>query len=361
MIDGYEVGESLAVTGISQVSKAINSDTGEAVALKLPLEGRGAERIQHEIAIHHRLGHSSFIAAMDGAGTWNDLPFIATRMQEKGTLENAIPIIKRDAAVSNLFERIQNSDVDGDESQATSVTPTIIEELRNEGLPRYLVEVAKQDVTPVTHRYLSIIANAAVRIGHPAALDDGVAKEILLQLLRDKAVGQRPIDTQLFKRNVRIMAHAAKGLVVLHDAGVVHRDIKPANIGVDLTDTGRLIDLGIADEMYKKNDDDTIWGTPGQSIAPEGYRGDILPQGDVWAHAMASFYALTGVRAFDPPRERTVMGYYQQASDGPHRSLRDFNPSIPSDLDRIVTDALHPDPRKRPSAQEVQEVYSRAA
>lgn len=91
-------------------------------------------------------------------------------------------------------------------------------------------------------------------------------------------------------------------------AGFVHRDIKPANISIGRNDTGRLLDLGIADRPLAHPTIERIWGTPGESIAPEGYRGEVSSQGDVWAHAATAYRVLTGVPAFETPEERTVLG-----------------------------------------------------
>ena len=268
VVDGYQIEKRISITGASEVMQALSNETGELVALKVPRTPNAAEMIRREVSVHRAIGQHCFIAAMVGSGTQHGAPFIATRMQEGGTMAG---------------------------------------------------------------------------------------------LVRETEVPDQDLDRPELRRRIKLLGHCAAGVAALHSMGFVHRDIKPANIGIGRNDTARLLDLGIADRPLANPEIERIWGTPGESIAPEGYRGEVLSQGDVWAHAVSAYRILTGVPAFEVPEERTVLGFYYKASEGLRYTPRELNDNIPSDLDRIIAESLHPDPHKRPTISELQEVYGRAA
>lgn len=270
IIDGYQVQDVLAITASSEIAEAAVQETGEAVALKVPRTAQGAEFLRREIRIHRLMGEQSFVAAMVGSGAADDgMPFIATRLQENGTLAD-------------------------------------------------IVRVAEQST-------------------------------------------QLP-DSEELQRRIRLMSHCALGLRALHGIHFIHCDIKPANVGVGSDGIGRLLDFGVAEL-----EDDiaagavAVQGTLGQSVAPEGFRGELSVQSDVWAIGATTFSVLTGQSAFSAPAERDAIGYYQVVAQGPRSSLHEIGVEISSDVDSVVTASLHPDPRERPTLEEVQQVYQQAA
>lgn len=133
---------------------------------------------------------------------------------------------------------------------------------------------------------------------------------------------------------VTVLAPLADALAALHARGVVHGDVTATNIL--FVDLGRpvLADLGVAGLAG----DGVAWATPGYA-APEVLAGARPgPAADVHGLAAAAWLALTG--SVPPPEpERLPLGL--------------LAPDCPVGLLRAVTDALDPDPGRRPAPGEL--------
>lgn len=173
-----------------------------------------------------------------------------------------------------------------------------------------------------------------------------------------------PSTPQDLQRNLRIIADGTTGLAELHKVKIIHCDIKLANIAVS-NNTGKLLDFGVAVSVNDAShiDEGTVFGTPGQSIPPEAYMyGNVAsPTRDVWAMAATAFRALSGVKPFGESYSWDPLECHNQVNRKPDLTLRDFYRHAPSDLDRVITEALNPKPKKRPSVSEMRDVFNRAA
>jgi hypothetical protein len=129
---------------------------------------------------------------------------------------------------------------------------------------------------------------------------------------------------------VRAAEDIARGVAVLHAAGVIHRDLKPSNILLD-DDGGTLIaDLGLAKAIAHASGFTVVAGSPGY-MAPEQAvpGGGIDVRADVYAIGALLYHMLTGA----PPTKA-----------GLRTSVR---PAV----DAVVAKALRPRPADRyPSA-----------
>ena len=197
---------------------------------------------------------------------------------------------------------------------------------------------------------------------------NGTLREVLpmpLGIAKQNKRTSQPSNPQVFWDNLRIVADGAAGLAELHEQGFIHCDVKPDNIAIGDNNTGKLLDFGVAlsadDAPYAI--ESGVFGTPGQSIPPEAYLdgNTTSPTRDAWAMAATAFRALSGVMVFGEPRSLDPIGYRSQVNRRPPLALRDLHPSAPSDLDRIITEALDPDPKKRPSVSEMRDVFNQAA
>ena len=96
----------------------------------------------------------------------------------------------------------------------------------------------------------------------------------------------------------RLLIEVLDALAHAHEAGMVHRDLKPSNILLDGQGRARVMDFGIACRIGDRDGPGAgLTGTP-QYLAPEYVqRGEVGPQGDVYAAGLVLFEALFGQRA----------------------------------------------------------------
>lgn len=363
VVDHYEVSELLGSTSASEVRLATNLDTGEPVALKLPCQPESADNILHEVYIHRQIGRLPFVATMDGHGMWHERPFIATRAQEGGSLHDLLWRYKA-STIRGLVDRLRDGLVKHGGAIDEYDLYVAEQDLIGDGLAQELARMVNSSDEVDLLQMTDFVAEIAQENGHDVAFRSGMSKGLTMRLLENQihlSQDKMPRDEEL-KRRLKIMGGATIGISNLHAAGFVHRDIKTANIGIDLAGRGKVIDLGISDEPNKAFADDVVVGTPLESISPEGYRGFSTEEGDVWAVGATTYRALTGTAPIQPPDDASsLIGYYKRVMDGPEYTPRDFNDAVPSEVDDIVMAALHPDFHKRPSIQELQETFEKAA
>ncbi|MQY04182.1 serine/threonine-protein kinase [Actinomadura macrotermitis] len=139
----------------------------------------------------------------------------------------------------------------------------------------------------------------------------------------------------------------ATALTAIHAVRLVHRDLKPRNVML-AADGPRVIDFGIAralDSDERHTQTGGVVGSPGW-IAPEqlfdGLAGTAV---DVFAWGTLVAYAATGRHPYGTGNLATLAGRAQQG----HYDLT----GVPGELQALVRAALEPDPRRRPSAEQL--------
>ena len=102
-------------------------------------------------------------------------------------------------------------------------------------------------------------------------------------------VSGRPIDDfflsdgSSLEQRISILRLLCEGVAIAHDAGVVHRDIKPSNILVDARGKPKLIDFGIATEVFAKVEDSIHRMLTPAWASPEQLRGEtVTPASDIY-------------------------------------------------------------------------------
>ena len=180
----------------------------------------------------------------------------------------------------------------------------------------------------------------AHRRGEPPG-DDGADGE-----LEARARSLDPLATR-----VRLVARIARALAYSHAQGVLHRDVKPGN--VLLTAEGpKLIDFGLAHLESAQSDGSssrltqTLVGTPAY-IAPEQVdsgRTGADRQSDQFSLGVVLYELLAGENPFDRGRRSATLDAISRAN--PPR-LRDENPEIARNLQRISQHCLERDPAER--------------
>jgi tetratricopeptide (TPR) repeat protein len=150
------------------------------------------------------------------------------------------------------------------------------------------------------------------------------------------------------ERAARLTAAVARALGHAHKLGIVHRDVKPSNILID-ADGPRVADFGLATAVDVETLTKTgaFLGTP-RYIAPEQAHGatDVGPPADVFSLGCVLFELLAGRPPLaDAPN--VVSCLHSLGSPEPIADVRDFEPSCPEPLARIVARALEKDPARR--------------
>ena len=166
---------------------------------------------------------------------------------------------------------------------------------------------------------------------------------------------------------ISVVRDVVAGLVAAHEAGIVHRDLKPAN--VMLVGTHAIImDFGIARSATAQSSDEPPvqkWNrrsAPGRSpdtnitvtgtilgtvryMAPEQAKGELVDQrADLYALGLIFSDMLLGARRGS---QADAYEELKRRIDHAPPPVRSVDPTIPEQIDRIISRCLDPDPAKR--------------
>ncbi|MCL2788134.1 MAG: serine/threonine protein kinase [Micrococcales bacterium] len=141
-----------------------------------------------------------------------------------------------------------------------------------------------------------------------------------------------------------VVAHIARGLAALHQAGWVHRDVSPGNIVWD-GEQARLIDFGIAIRAGAPGvtADLRVPGNP-EYLAPELSLGRaVTPAADIYSLGLVLFHAVTGERPFlAATPEDTATAHVMRKPPAPPACL-------PLEVRLLVEKMIDRDPERRPA------------
>ena len=130
------------------------------------------------------------------------------------------------------------------------------------------------------------------------------------------------------------------------ELGLVHRDVAPQNVLLTHEGDVKLCDFGIAKAVSKAGQ--TQMGSLKgklQYMSPEQAWGrPVDSRSDIFSLGAVLFEMLTGERLFSGDSEMSILEAVRQ---GKIRTPRDVDPSIPAEVDEIVTRALAYDVRDR--------------
>lgn len=149
----------------------------------------------------------------------------------------------------------------------------------------------------------------------------------------------------------RIGVQVADALAYAHAQGVLHRDIKPSNLLLDTKGTVWVTDFGLA----KETSSDGLVANVGLTrtgdvvgtlryLPPERFRGSSDRESDIYSLG-ATLYELLTLRPPFDELDRSVL-IRKLLHDEPPRP-RSLDPTIPLDLETIVTKAMAKEPSDR--------------
>ncbi|MBI4827404.1 MAG: protein kinase [Nitrospinae bacterium] len=140
---------------------------------------------------------------------------------------------------------------------------------------------------------------------------------------------------------LRVLASAGRTLAFAHQRGVIHRDIKPGNIMIVEGREPKIMDFGVAKldtgPLLDQMETGRILGTP-HYMSPEQIRGEPVDhKTDIYSLGVTAFELLTGRRPFEGASLRELFAAILRDPPPP---LPSVNPTLPAELDRVLTHAL---------------------
>jgi eukaryotic-like serine/threonine-protein kinase len=239
------------------------------------------------------------------------------------------------------------------------------------GLQGFLKVVTLKRVLPhlASHEFIAMFideARIAARLEHPNIVktfefgeNEGqyytvmeyLAGEDLGSMMNRAAISKQPIA---FNMAAMLLSQLCNGLHFAHELtdtagrplGLVHRDINPSNIIVTYAGEVKIIDFGVA--KFNSSGSKTMTGTIKGKLAymsPE----QILARGidrrsDIFSLGVVLWELVTGCRLF--ARESDAATLYAIMNDPIPKSRR-HRPTVPEDLEKIISTALARTPADR--------------
>ncbi len=202
-------------------------------------------------------------------------------------------------------------------------------------------------------------AQAAARLNHPGIVTlyelgeaDGQAL-LVSELIEGETLHRLTADGMLTDREIaEAGADLCEALDHAHSRGVIHRDVKPHNIIVtDRDPHAKLMDFGIARVLDSAGHTatGTVVGTLAY-MAPEQASGERTgAETDVYSLALTLYECWAGRN----PQLRDTPAATARAIGGRVTSLGRRRRDLPPELVNTVDACLDPDPRRRPSLEEL--------
>jgi len=202
-------------------------------------------------------------------------------------------------------------------------------------------------------------AKAAQKLAHPNIIeifDQGETPDgyvyLVMELLRGETLADLLEDGKVpLERGLPIMIQIARALARAHDLEVIHRDLKPENIflarGPNDTDQVKLLDFGIARSMEdsRLTGAGEVFGTP-QYMAPERITSiEAGPSADLYSLGVIIYEMVTGTFPFDAS---DITTYFIKHLKEEPVSPKKHDPSLPSELERLVMECLAKEAKDRP-------------
>jgi tetratricopeptide (TPR) repeat protein len=204
-------------------------------------------------------------------------------------------------------------------------------------------------------RRFRVEAEAAAQVDHPGIVPVYEVNEhqgqhfFSMGFVEGESLAQRVARGPLPPPEAAALVQAAaEAMACAHARGVIHRDLKPSNILVGADGRPRVTDFGVAKRVEGDSGltaEGQIIGTPSY-MPPEQAQGkrEVGPEADVYALGAVLYTLLVGRPPF---QAATVIDTVRQVLEQEPVSPRQFNRSLPRDLETICLKCLRKEPQKR--------------
>ncbi len=157
--------------------------------------------------------------------------------------------------------------------------------------------------------------------------------------------GSRSIGLN-YREAAELVATVAEALHYAHKQGLVHRDVKPGNILIETDGQPYVVDFGLALREENIGKGPKYAGTPAY-MSPEQARGEghrVDGRSDIFSLGVVFYELLVGRQPF---RGDTQAELFEQVTSYEPRPLRQYDDSMPKELERICHKAMAKRARER--------------
>ncbi len=191
---------------------------------------------------------------------------------------------------------------------------------------------------------------------HIAAVHDVIEEEnelfIVMEYVEGQTLRRRLAEPVSIIEFLPIATECALALAAAHNAGVVHHDIKPENIMLTTSGQVKVLDFGVAKNLPSRPETSTLSTRTSMEfagtlnyMAPEVVRErESDSRADIFSLGIVFYEAIAGSNPF---RAKSLLETSDRILHHDQLPLRELNPKLPAEFDRIVGKMLAKDPAQR--------------